>query len=205
MNQEEQNFLERHHKYQGLIGFVRYYFPYLIASIVASPIVLTFLNPNIWKLLRESSFDRYIIPVLVLVFLFSILPFFTVAIIIWTRKQRKYKLLTSEEERYKPIIQREWIGNDKQWDNVAMVLESIFIFSMFISFGLLLAHNAPAHYAYPFESVVLYTILFIIYRAWLTLFSSHSNKPLYMPLIFKILFIITSLSIVVSFILVFTL
>lgn len=189
MTLQEDKFTTRWHNYTGLKGFLRYCIPFVLAGVFLCPVILTILNPNIWRQVAQSNWQRSILPMMVIGLLFSVLPAFAIALAIWWRNIRKFKYLTTGQQRFVPVEHRTWVASDAHWHRIISIFFMLSVLIAVLSFGLVLGHNAPSHYAYPFFSAVLYICVYTAY-SWLTswYYSRHDGaKTIHWS--FKILFI----------------
>ncbi len=190
MNEKQIELVKWGRKYEGLSGCLKFLFPFLGLGMIFSPIILTLINPNIWNQLKESNFSNALAPLLFLCLIFSILPFTTVGIILWKRKMKQYKLLTTNEDKYREIEERSWYGNDKKWDTAIRYGGSFSILIAFLTIPFLFVHNAPKYYSYPFLSCCLLLAFAIIYTTMLSIFSQLRNGKLYVAKFVKIIFVV---------------
>ena len=189
-------------KYIGIGGFFKFLFTFFILGVFFSPIVLHLLNPNIWEQLKDSDFSRSLMPILFLCFTLSILPFLIVGIVLWYKKNKAYKLLLTNEEKYKDIEIRSWRDNDKIWDRAISYSPSISVLIALLTLPFLLTHNAPSHNSYPLFSCVLLFLFGTLYSIYQLFYSNISNDKLFVPNLLKIIFIILLLLVIVSVIIV---
>ena len=192
----------RWEKYSGIVGFYKFLFIFFVLGFFFSPVVLHLLNPNIWEQLKNSDFSKSIIPVVFLCFTFSILPFLIVGIILWFKKNKEYKLLLTNEEKYKDIESRNWRGNDKIWDKAITHSPSISILITLLTLPFLLVHNAPIQNSYPLYSCAILLLFGTLYSLYQSFYSNIYNDKLFVPNLLKIIFIIVLLLVVLSVVIV---
>ncbi len=189
-------------KYIGILGFFKFLFTFFILGVFFSPVVLHLLNPNIWKQLKDSDFSRSFIPILFLCFTFSILPFLIVGIILWYKKNKAYKLLLTNEDKYKDIEIRNWRDNDKIWDRAITYSPAISILIALLTLPFLLTHNAPTQNSYPLLSSAILFLFGTIYALYQLFYSNISNDKLFVPNLLKVIFLIVLFLVIVSVIIV---
>lgn len=185
-------------RYSGILGFFKFLFTFFILGIVFSPVVLHLLNPNIWEQLKNSEFNRSLMPVLFLCFTFSILPFLIVGIILWYKKNKAYKLLLTNEDKYKDIEIRNWRDQDKIWDKAIRYSTSISVLIALLTLPFLLSHNAPIQNSYPLYSCTILFLFGTTYSLYQLFYSNRYNDKLFVPNFLKIIFIIILFLVVLS-------
>ena len=189
-------------KYIGILGFYKFLFTFFILGVFFSPIVLHLLNPNIWEQLKNSDFSRSLMPILFLCFTFSILPFLIVGIILWYKKNKEYKLLLTNEDKYKDIEIRNWRDNDKIWDKAIRYSPSISVLIALLTLPFLLEHNAPTQNSYPLYSCGILFLFGTIYSLYQSFYSNIYNDKLFVPNLLKIIFILVLFLVILSVVIV---
>lgn len=189
-------------KYIGILGFFKYLFTFFILGILFSPIVLHLLNPNIWEQFNNSDFSSSLMPILFLCFTFSILPFLIVGIILWNKKNKEYKLLLTNEDKYKDIEIRNWRDNDKIWDKAIRYSPSISVLIALLTLPFLLGHNTPIQNSYPLYSCVILFLYGTLYSLYQSFFSNIYNDKLFVPKFLKIIFILVLFLVILALIIV---
>ncbi len=196
-------FINHWQKYRGFLGFLYYIAPFLLGGVIIFPIILTCINPTIWEQLQKSDFDRVLIPFLVMILLFGVLPAVGVGLLFWKRNQQRFMQITTEQNRYLPFEKRVWRMSEKGWKITLSIMTFLVGISLFISFGLLLGHNAPDYFTYPFQVGIAYVILLFIYQIFMYWWAFRHDEALYIPFVFKALFIINFMAVCSAWIIFF--
>lgn len=189
-------------KYIGIGGFFKFLFTFFILGVLFSPIALHLLNPNIWEQLKDSDFRRSLMPILFLCFTFSILPFLIVGIVLWYKKNKAFKLILTNEDKYKDIEIRNWRGNDKIWDLAISFSPAISILIALLTLPFLFTHNAASQNSYPLFSCVILFLFGTLYSLYQLFYSNISSDKLFVPNLLKVIFMILLSLVIVSVIIV---
>ena len=195
---EQDRFINHWRAYQGIGGFARYALRFLLIGLLLSPVALTWLNPNIWQHIQGHRFSDEFVPIAILVGFFALLPALLIAIVLWKIKQKRFMQLTTEQNRYLPFEKRAWATGEKTWERVISVMAGLIALSAILSFGLLLGHNAPAYFAYPFEASVLFLMVFSLYQIFIAWWAEKHDEPLSIPAIFKVALVVCFVAVVLA-------
>lgn len=141
-------------------------------------------------------------PILFLCFTFSILPLLIVGIILWYKKNKEYKLLLTNEDKYKDIEIRNWRDNDKVWDKAIRYSPSISVLIALLTLPFLLEHNAPTQNSYPLYSCGILFLFGTIYSLYQSIYSNIYNDKLFVPNLLKIIFILVLFLVILSVVIV---
>lgn len=204
MDKEATQFISRWGKHKGVAGCIKYIVRYFLMGLIASPLVLTLLNKDIWKQLKESGLKESFLPIAFLCLIFSIFPAIAAGLIIWNKNNRRHKLLTVNAGRYKSakrhkiLENAKWLAKDKIWYRAIEL--SIFpaVPVAVLSFSLLLVYNAPPYYLYPFFACCALLAFRIIYEIIRVCLRRGNNRRSTVPGIVKTIFIILSSLVVLS-------
>ena len=186
-----EHFINHWLQYRGVVGMLKYARPFILTSLLLSPIILTGVNPNIWSQIRESTFERWFAPMLFLVCFFALLPAVCIALITWRNKNQRFMRLTTAQNRYLPFEKRAWLAQEKPWHLSLSILCALTALSLLASFGLLLGHNAPAYFTYPFKATLLFWALWLLYSIFMSWKAGYSDGALFIPAIFKVTFMLS--------------
>ena len=196
-------FINRWRKYQGFGGFLRYIVPFLLGGLLIAPIVMSCINPNIWEQLQKSDFDRVLMPFILMMCLCGIIPVLGIGIVLWRRNQQRFMQLVTKQDRYLPLEERTWQTGEKTWKIAFSIMNFVVGISLFISFGLLLVHNAPDYFAYPFYASIVYCAWLLVYEIFIYWWALRHDGALYVPAFFKVLFVVSFVALCGTWIMLF--
>ncbi len=173
--------INRWWKYKGCKGPLRYLISFLLGGMTVFPIVLTGIEPTVWGRLQKSSFDHLLGPCLVVISLLG-----TIGFLLWKCNQQPSTKLKKEQNRYSPFEKRVWRSSERNWRIVFSIMTFLVSISLFFSFGLLLVHNAPDYFTYPFQATIAYSLLYFIYGIFMYWRAIRYGGEWYVPVVFKI-------------------
>ena len=108
--------------------------------------------------------------------------------------------LTTAQNRYLPFEKRIWANGEKAWKTAISVMAGLVVLSAILSFGLLLGHNAPDYFAYPFEASVLFLIIFGLYQIFIAWWAERHDYELSIPAVFKIALVLCFVAVLFTWI-----
>ena len=197
-NVEQDRFINYWRAYQGIGGFARYALRFLLIGLLISPLILTWLNPNIWQQLQGARASAALLPMAFLIGVFALLPALLIAIVLWKQKQKRFMQLTTAQNRYLPFEKRIWANGEKAWKTAISVMAGLVVLSAILSFGLLLGHNAPDYFAYPFEASVLFITIHLLYQLFMMWWAEKHDNQLSIPAIFKVALVVCFVAVVLA-------
>lgn len=174
----EKEFIKSWGKYTGFVGCLRYLTRWLLWGIIAIPLMLTALNPDIWSTVRIDRLAEEAATFFGLGFWLCILPSLLIGLGMWDKKNRKYKYLLGGDMRYMPFKERPWKRGEKwQIYGIGSLMAGFSAFIIFVSVTLMMGGNRSAVYMFRFSSaffcfLLIYWIIHILY------FRRHDG-PLY--------------------------
>lgn len=196
--EKEKEFIKDWEKYRGVIGCLRYLSRWLLLGLVAIPVVLTAINPDIWSTVQLNRLAEEVSIFLTVGFGICVKPALLVGFVVWWRKNRKYKYLLSGSDRHRPLSVRPWKKGElwQAW-GITLLFGAPSAGLILISIMIQLQGNRRA--ACMFDSSSAFLCFAIIYLLFHIFYFQRHDGPLYIHLWAKIIMLLLGLNVIASY------